>query len=143
MSEDLPHGLVRDIAPLPGGLAGLRARLADERSGWDAVVREVTPLPGGLAGLRSRLREPRRVRFVPVAFAGVIATAIALLLTTHSAPAHADRAAMKQLLAGGGQPNPGAAAMGLVDAATPIATADPRVADQVVVFRWVSPRPSE
>jgi hypothetical protein len=143
MSEALPDGLVRDIAPLPGGLAGLRARLADEQSGWDAVAREVTPLPGGLAGLRTRLREPRRVRFVPVAFAGAIATAIALLLTTHSAPAHADRAAMKQLLAGGGQPNPGAAAMGLVDAATPIATADPRVADQVVVFRWVSPRPSE
>jgi hypothetical protein len=132
--------LAQDVVPLPGGLAALRARVADAAADESAVVRDVAPLPSGLVALRRAIRGEARRRFVPVALASVAAVAIALVIVTRSAPAHADRAAMKQLL-GGAQPHPGAAALGLVDAPQLVTSAgDPRVPDQVVVFRWVQPR---
>jgi hypothetical protein len=134
--------LARAIEPLPGGLDALRANVRADADAWDAVARDVAPLPGGLARLRRTLRaRAARARIVPLAFAGVVAAAIAIAIVTRSAPAQADRTAMKQLL-GGPQPHPGAAALGLVDAPPQVeAAADPRIADPVVVFRWVSPTP--
>jgi hypothetical protein len=110
--------------------------VTDDLDRWPAIRRRVDPLPGGVFELRRRLREPRRVRASAVLAVAACAIVLAMIATWATRPGEPpDRRALHELLVD----HPGAIALGLADPPAATLAADPRIADGVVVFRWVAP----
>jgi hypothetical protein len=115
------------------------SRIDDDLARWPAVRARVEPLPGGVLALRRRLRDRHRASRTRWLVAAAAACTVALAALWLVIPR--DRAGVRDpsALFAHEQPHPEAVQLGL--AAKPRGlelSADPRVADDVVVFRWVT-----